>query len=634
MKKINLFLAIAIILTAWIPLVAEPLPELIPRDVLLGNPVKASPKISPDGKMISYLATADGLLNVWVKTVGKDDDRQVTFDTTQGIIFYTWSADSKRMLYVQDQEGNENYRLYSVDLRTGKVKDYTPFENVRARVVAWDTDHPKELLISMNKRNSQVFDVYHLNLRNGKIRIVAENPGNIVGWIADEDFKLRGALAINQNGGFDLLVRDDEDSPWRTLLTWGFEDNRSSYPLQFSKDGDYIYLMDSRDANAARLVKVNLETGNTEVLAEDPTYDVKGVMIHPDTEELLWYNVMRDRRDRVVVAEEYRDDFEYLYALDEGDVGIANWNTDFDKWIVSLMRDDGPVSYYFYDLETGEATYLFDHRPELNNYTLAPMEPISFTSRDSLTIHGYVTFPPGVERTSLPMVLNVHGGPWVRDYWGYDPQAQWLANRGYICLKVNYRGSTGYGKDFLNAGNKEWGRKMHFDLVDAVSWAIEQGYVDPEKIAIYGGSYGGYAALVGATFTPDLFCCAVDEFGPSNLITFLETVPPYWKPMQEMSYRRIGHPIKDSTMLWERSPLSRVDSIRIPVLIVQGANDPRVKQSESDQIVQAMKKKGINYEYMLFEDEGHGFMKEENRLEFFASAERFLAKHLGGRYEN
>lgn len=612
---------------------SEQLPDLIPRSILFGNPDRAMVQLSPDGKMISYLASTNGVLNVWVKTIGEQDDRQVTFDEDRGIIFYGWSANSKRILYIQDQQGNENWHLYSVHLRNGKVKDYTPFEGVQVRVTAWDPDFPNELLITMNRRNPQLHDVYHLNLRNGKLNLIAENPGTIVSWVEDEEFELRGALAINPMGGTYLLVRGSEDSPWDTLVAWDFENQNTSYPLYFSQDGNYMYMYDSRDANARRLVKMEIASCEFEVLAEDPTYDITGIMIHPETEELLWYNVLRDRRERIILADEYQKHFDFLYSQADGEVGISDYNLDFDRWLVSVERDNGPVSFYTYDLATKQLDYLFDHRPELNDYTMTHMEPISFISRDSLTIHGYITFPAGVECENLPMILNVHGGPWVRDHWGYNPEAQWLANRGYICLQVNYRGSSGYGKDFINISNKEWGRAMHYDLVDAVNWAVERGYADPDRIAIYGGSYGGYAALVGATFTPDLFCCAVDMFGPSNLLTFLNTIPPYWRPMQESMFKRVGHPVEDSAMLWERSPLSRVDDIRIPMLIVQGANDPRVVQTESDQIVAAMEERGIDYQYMVFEDEGHGFLQEENRLEFFAACERFLAEHLGGRFE-
>ena len=358
-------------------------------------------------------------------------------------------------------------------------------------------------------------------------------------------------------------------------------------------------------------------------------------MIHPDTYEIQAYGdhggqarVDRGRRRRSGPTGRRSTELEPGYTH-----GQPRRNTDGDIWVIGFTADDGPVKYYMFDRNTKEAKFLFVHKPDLNDYPLAKMEPISFTSRDGLTIHGYVTFPPGKERTNLPMVLNVHGGPWYRDTWGYNREAQWLANRGYVCLQVNFRGSTGYGKDFLNAGDREWGGKMHDDLIDAVNWAVDEGYADPAKIAIYGGSYGGYAALVGATFTPDVFCCAVDIVGVSNLITFIETIPPYWSSFLEVLYKRVGHPDEDAEFLMSRSPLTKVDAIKIPMLIAQGANDPRVNQAESEQIVEAMKAKGIEYEYMLFEDEGHGFAKPENRLEFYAAAEKFLAKHLGGRFE-
>ncbi|MBD3286199.1 prolyl oligopeptidase family serine peptidase, partial [candidate division WOR-3 bacterium] len=452
------------------------LPDLIPKDVLFGNPEKARAELSPDGKMLAYLAPVDGVLNVWVKTIGEDDDRAVTRDTNQGIIFFGWRGDGKQIMYVQDQEGNENYHLYGVNLKNGEITDYTPFENVQVRVVASDDKHPKKWLISMNRRNPQIFDVYLLNLRNGKIKPVAENPGNILGWMADWDFKLRGALAINQEGGIDLLVRDDEKSDWRQLLTWGFEDNRSSSPLIFTPEGDHIYLKDSRDANASRLVKVNVNTGKMEVIAEDPTYDLGPVFFHPKTGEVLGVSFIKEKRERVFFDDEVEADFEIINQLDNGTAGIADKNLDNDLWIVSFNKDDGPVTYYLFDRATKEALYLFNIKPELEEYDLARMEPVSFESRDGLTIHGYITFPEGAERKNLPMVLNVHGGPWARDYWGYNPEAQWLANRGYICMQVNYRGSSGYGKEFLNAGNKEWGRKMHHDLVDAVNWTVDEGY--------------------------------------------------------------------------------------------------------------------------------------------------------------
>ncbi|TKJ46833.1 S9 family peptidase [Candidatus Aerophobetes bacterium Ae_b3a] len=607
--------------------------ELIPRKVLLGNPLKASPQISPDGKFLSYLAPLDNVLNVWVRTVGAEDDRPVTKDDNRGVRAYFWAADSKHIMYLQDVGGNENWRLYGVNLETDEIKDFTPFDGVQVRITDRNKHFPNELLIAMNKENPRVHDVYHLDLSSGELRLVAKNPGNYIGWVTDSQFKVRGALVATPEGGFNLLIRKNEAAEWEKLVSWSAEDSLNSGPVTFSKDGDSIYLLDSRDVDAGRLVKLNIPTSNIEVIAEDPQYDVGGVMIHPDTYEIQAVTFYRARKELVVLDESIREDFETIGNLDHGDFFVTDRDNADDTWLVAFTKDNGPVSYYAFERETQKGVFLFDHMPDLKRYTLASMEPISLISQDGLTIHGYITYPPGKGRANLPMVLNVHGGPWYRDTWGYNPEAQWLANRGYVCLQVNFRGSTGYGKDFVNAGNKEWGGKMHDDLVDAVNWAIDAGIADPEKIAIYGGSYGGYAALVGATFTPDLFCCAVDVVGPSNLITWIETIPPYWSTLLATIYKRVGNPDTEEEFLKSRSPLFKVDKIKIPILIAQGANDPRVKQAESEQIVEAMKKKGIEYEYMLFPDEGHGFAKPENRLKFYAVAEKFLAKYLGGRYE-
>jgi dipeptidyl aminopeptidase/acylaminoacyl peptidase len=339
----------------------------------------------------------------------------------------------------------------------------------------------------------------------------------------------------------------------------------------------------------------------------------------------------KDRTELVVTDPSIQADIDALQALSHGDLALQNRDNADRTWLVGFVVDDGPVPYYAWDRDTHQATFLFEHQPELSKYTLARMEPFEYQSRDGLTIHGYLTFPPDEPREGLPTVLNVHGGPWARDSWGYNPEAQWFANRGYLCVQVNYRGSTGYGKDFVNAGDKAWGAAMHNDVIDAVDWVVNRGYADRERIAIYGGSYGGYAALVGAAFTPDVFRCAVDIVGPSNLKTLIESIPPYWQPLVAQFHTRVGNPETEPEFLWSRSPLSKVDQIRIPLLIAQGANDPRVKQAESEQIVAALKERGIDYEYLLFEDEGHGFAKPENRLRFYAAAEAFLARHLGGR---
>ncbi len=607
--------------------------KLIPREVIFGNPEKASPQISPDGTMLAYLAPVNNVLNVWVRTVGAEDDKAVTKDDNRGIRIYFWAADSKHIMYLQDVGGNENFRLYGVNLETDKIRDLTPFEDVRVQIVDRNKHFPNELLIAMNKENPQVFDVYHLDLTSGELELVARNPGNIIGWVTDADFKVRGALAATPDGGFDLMLRENEEASWDKFITWDSENTLTSGPVCFSKDGKYLVLLDSRDANTGRLVKMEIATKDFEVIAEDPQYDVSGLMIHPDTYEVQAVSFTKARTEWQVLDESIKGDIEAITKLDHGDYYVSNRDDADDTWLVKFDKDNGPVSYYAYDRETKKGTFLFHHRPVLNNYKLAPMEPISFTSRDGMTIHGYITYPSGKGKTNLPMVLNVHGGPWYRDSWGYNPEAQWFANRGYACLQVNFRGSTGYGKDFVNAADKEWGGKMHDDLVDGVKWAIEKGIADPKKVAIYGGSYGGFAALVGATFTPDLFCCAVDIVGPSNLTTWITSIPPYWSTMKALLYKRIGNPETEQEFLKSCSPFFKADQIKIPMLIAQGANDPRVPQAESEQIVEALKEKGIDYEYMLFPDEGHGFAKPENRIKFYAAAEKFLAKHLGGRYE-
>lgn len=607
--------------------------KLIPIEILAGNPERISPQVSPDGTMMSYIAPENDVLNVWVKTIGKKDDRVVTRDDNRGIRRYFWAKDSKHIMYLQDIGGNENWRLYGVNLETDEIEDLTPFDEVQVRILAVDKNFPHEILIEMNKENPRVHDVYKLDITTAELEMVARNPGNVISWLQDSELKVRSATAATPEGGFDLLYRKSEDATWEKLLTWDAENGLSSEAVDFTKDGEELYLIDSRDANAGRLVRLNIESGDIEIIAQDPQYDVYQTVIHPDSREVQAVGFMRARIDWKVLDESIADDMKKIAKLDDGDFYLTSRDSADKTWLIGFTQDDGPVTYYAYNRESKKGTFLFSHMPALEEYTLAPMEPVSFESRDGLNIHGYLTFPVGKPRTNLPMVLYVHGGPWSRDSWGYDYNAQWLANRGYIAFQVNFRGSTGYGKKFLNAGDKEWGGKMHDDLVDAVNWAVEQGFADAGKVAIYGGSYGGYAALVGATFTPDLFRCAVDVVGPSNLVSLINSIPPYWSSLLATFHKRVGNPDTEAEFLKSRSPLFKVDQIKIPILIAQGANDPRVKQAEAEQIVAAMEQNGLEYEYLLFSDEGHGFAKPENRLKFMAAADRFLAKHLGGRFE-
>jgi dipeptidyl aminopeptidase/acylaminoacyl peptidase len=620
--------------------------DLIPRNVLFGNPERISPHISPDGSRLAWIAPREGVLNVWVAPIGTsgvdwDDATVVTDDTDRGIRMFAWAKDGRHLLYLQDTGGDENWRLYDVDLETPAAtggqtswtkRDLTPYEGIQARVIATRKSHRDEVLVGLNRDNPQLHDVYRLDLKTGELAKLIENPG-YAGWLADEDMVVRGALAPLPDGGFDLLVRDDAEGDWRTLLTIPADDAPASDALAFSGDGKSLLAISSVGVNTGRLVRIDLASGEDRVLLEDPDADVAGAMLHPDTREPQIALVLKDRAEYHVLDPAVEPDYEAIRALHTGDPSLIGRDEADTTWLVAFTDDAGPVRYYGYDRATRTGSFLFDSRPELSRYELAHMEPFSFTTRDGLTVHGYVTFPPGGGRSGLPAVLDVHGGPQVRDVWGWNPEAQWFANRGYLCIQVNYRGSTGYGKAFVNAGDREWGAKMHDDLIDAVGYVVEQGWADRDRIAIYGGSYGGYAALVGAAFTPDVFRCAVDIVGPSNLQTLLETIPPYWAPVKAQLYKRVGNPETDQEFLWSRSPLSRARDIRIPLLIAQGANDPRVKQAESEQIVAALAEAGIDYEYMLFPDEGHGFAKPENRLKFYAAAERFLAKYLGGRFE-
>ena len=613
--------------------------ELIPLTVLFGNPERVSPRLSPDGTQLAWIAPHDGVLNVWLAPISAqhgvswDAARVITDDTDRGIRQFAWAHDGRHVLYVQDTGGDENWRLHDVDLPTMERRDLTPFEGVQARLIAAERDFPDEILVGLNKDNQQLHDVYRLDLKTGELTKEFENPG-FLNMIADREMVVRAALQPHPDGSMDLLVRDSADGDWRAVLTIPAEDSLTTGPVAFNADGRSLLMISSVDAEAARLTWLDVASGGTEVLAEDPEADVSAVRIDPDTREPQIVTFSKARSEYRVLDPSVAGHLAAIRALHPGDPVFSDADDADRVWLIAFINDAGPVSYFAYDTATSAGSFLFEHQPELSRYDLAPMEPFSYQARDGLTVHGYLSFPPGQERADLPAVILVHGGPWARDTWGYDAQAQWLANRGYLCVQVNFRGSAGYGKAFLNAGNRQWGAAMQDDLTDAVAHIISRGWADPAKVAIMGGSYGGYATLAGAAFTPDLYCCGVDIVGPSNLITLIETIPPYWAPMIAQFHNRVGNPATDAEFLWSRSPLSAVGQIRIPLLIAQGANDPRVKQAESEQIVAALQKAGIEYDYMLFEDEGHGFAKPENRLKFFGAADQFLTRFLGGRSEN
>jgi dipeptidyl aminopeptidase/acylaminoacyl peptidase len=608
-------------------------PPLIPRELLFGNPEKSSPRISPDGRRLAYLAPDDrGVLNVWVRALGQQDDRVATADKKRGIRMFLWQGDSEHLLYLQDQEGDENFHLYQTDLATRNTRDLTPWQGVRAQLVASDLNYPDHLLVALNLRDRRLFDVYRLDVRAGALALDTENPGDVAAWTADNTLQVRAAQVILPDGGQEIRLREAVTAPWRTFQRWGPEESGGGV-AGFAPDNRQMYLISSVEANAARLLEMGPAGGPARVIAEDPQYDISSVMTHPRTHQLEAVAFLRSRREWQVIDPTLEADFAALRQLRDGDFAVVSRDREDQTWIVSFVVDNGPVSYYAYERGTRRATLLFTDRPALAQYPLARMEPITYTARDGLTIHGYLTLPLGIEPQGLPAVLLVHGGPWGRDVWGLDPWAQWLANRGYAVLQVNFRGSAGYGKAFLNAGDREWAGKMHDDLIDAKRWLVSQGRADPEQVAIMGGSYGGYAALVGLTFTPEAFACGVDIVGPSHLVTLLKNPPPYWAPTMPFIFRRVGNPETEVEFLESRSPLPRADQIVRPLLILQGANDPRVKQQESDQIVAAMRQKGQPVEYIVFPDEGHGFARPENNLKCMAAIEPFLAQYLGGRAE-
>jgi dipeptidyl aminopeptidase/acylaminoacyl peptidase len=614
---------------------------LIPRHVLFGNPDKAMVQLSPDGMKIGFLAPVDGVLNVWV---GPADDpaaaRPVTRDTGRGIRFYGWAFTNAHILYIQDKGGNENWRLYSVDLDREHTRDLTPIEGTQARIQEVSPAFPDEILVALNDRQPALHDVYRVNIVTGERKMVQHNEG-FAGFVTDDTYVVRLAIRMTADGGSEFL-KPTADGGWEPYIQIAMEDTLTTSPVGFDKSGTTLYMIDSRNRNTAALLAWNLSSGKQTVLAEDPQADVSDRMIHPTEKHVQAVAFTYERKHWHILDLTITHDMAYLRTLAAGDIEVISRTLDDRSWIVAYVMDNGPVRYYRYDREARQAHFLFTNRHALEGLALAKMHPVVIPSRDGLNLVSYYTLPvqsdqegSGRPDTPLPTVLLVHGGPWARNAWGYDPWHQWLVNRGYAVLSVNFRGSIGLGKAFINAGNREWGAKMHDDLLDAVAWAVHEGIADAARVAIAGGSYGGYATLVGLTFTPETFACGVDLVGPSNLVTLLESIPPYWQPQIELFATRVGdhRTSEGQAFLRLRSPLTYVDRIRRPLLIGQGANDPRVKQAESDQIVRAMQEKGIPVTYVLYPDEGHGFARPENTLSFNAITEAFLATYLGGRCE-
>lgn len=624
---------------------------LIPRDVLFGNPDRAQARLSPDGKYLSYLKPVDGVLNVWV---GPADDvdaaKPVTDDKLRGIRSHGWAYNGKYILYTQDKGGDENWHVYATNVETKETRDLTPIEGVRGEISGSSERFPDEVLIGFNDRDERFHDLYLVNILTGEKKLVQENPG-VAGFVTDEELKVRLAVNFTPDAGqVWLKPKGDEPGPkgyedWEPMEEFSSVDAMNSGPAGFDKTGTILYFEDSRDRNTAGLFSRDLATGDTKLIADDPRADVGGVMSHPTEKTLQAVSFTYSKTDWKILDESIREDIEFLKNFSDGEFVVSGRTLDDSKWTVAYVLDDGPMKFYVYDRKAegdDRMRFLFNSRDDIAEYKLAKMHTPVIEARDGLKLVSYLTLPvgsdpdgDGVPNKPLPMVLDVHGGPWARDGWGFNSTHQWLANRGYAVLSVNYRGSTGFGKDFVNAANGEWSGKMHDDLLDAVKWAVDNGVAKQDEVCIMGGSYGGYATLVGLTFTPDVFACGVDVVGPSSLVTLLNNVPPYWFQFMPVMKQRVGDWTTEEGVkaLEARSPLNKVDAIKKPLLIGQGANDPRVKQQEADQIVKAMQEKGIPVTYALYPDEGHGFARPENSTSFNAVTEMFLAKILGGRYE-
>jgi dipeptidyl aminopeptidase/acylaminoacyl peptidase len=613
---------------------------LIPRRALFGNPDRASVQVSPDGTRLAWLAPRDGVLNVWVAPrENVAAARPVTQDTGRGIRSYLWAFTDAHILYVQDKNGDENWRLYAVDLQSNAVQDLTPFEGVQARLIEVSPKYSGEVIVGLNHRNPQWHDIYRINLVTGERTLLLQHD-RFTDVAVDDEYRLRYAFQMTPDGGLGIYVPSGED--WQLWDTVPAEDVLTTSPVGFDKANRLIQMKDSRGRDTSALVELDPETGGSRLLAEDPQADAADVLRHPTERHVQAVSFIYDRKRWQILDPTIEPDLAYLGTLADGDVEIASRTLDDAYWVVLYLVDDGPARFYLYDRTRRAASFLFTNRQALEGQPLVTMYPVVIASRDGLGLVAYYSLPPGSDANGdgipdrpVPMVLTPHGGPWYRDFWGYNPWHQWLANRGYAVLAVNFRASTGFGKAFINAGNLQWGGKILDDQIDAVRWAIGQGIADPTRVAIMGGSFGGYSTLAGMTLTPEVFACGVDLVGPSSLITLLESMPPYWKPMLELFATRVGdHRTEEGrALLTKHSPLTYADRIRRPLLIGQGANDPRVTQVESDQIVQAMQAQGIPVTYVLYPDEGHGFARPENSLSFNAIAETFLARCLGGRSE-
>ncbi|MBM4398929.1 MAG: S9 family peptidase [Candidatus Cloacimonetes bacterium] len=591
------------------------------------DPEKAAVKISPSGEYLSWMEPYKNRLNVYVKNLQTNEVKRVTEALERGVYYYFWAAKDK-IVYIMDKGGDENMHIYGVNWDGSNPLDYTPFDKVRCGIVDDLEDDEEHLLMQMNKRNPEVFDVFRLNLNTGEMVQIAENPGNVIGWLTDHDGKLRIAY-ISDGANHAISYRETEADPWREIARYNFREKAS--PLFFTPDNQAIYVNSNLGRDKDAIYEFDLQTAQLgKLIYEHPEVDVEHLLYSRKRKTITGVYYYTDKGHYDFLDETRKQVQDFLEKqIPEYEILIDSYSKDESIYIVYSGSDRNRGTYYLLDAVQWTLTKLFDVAPWLQEQELAVMKPIKYTSRDGLTINGYLTLPPDKEPKNLPVVVNPHGGPWHRDVWRFNSEVQFLANRGYAVLQMNFRGSTGYGRKFWEISFKQWGRTMQEDITDGVNWLIEQGIADPKRIAIYGGSYGGYATLMGIVKDPDLYTAAVDYVGVSNMFTFLRSFPPYWLPMKEMMYEMAGDPDKDIELLTDVSPALHADKIKTPLFIAQGANDPRVKKQESDQMVEALQKRGIAVEYMVKDNEGHGFYNEENRFDFYRGMETFLKKYLG-----
>ncbi len=599
------------------------------------NPEKTSYQISPDGKYFSYMAPYEKRMNINIQKRGQDSIIRLTSETDRNIAGYFW-ANNEQILYMKDNGGDENFKIYLANINGDETKCLTDFDGVRASVIDDLPDIPNEVIIAMNKRNPQVFDPYRLYLDNGKMEMLAENPGNIQGWLFDHNGKLRVATAVSGTNS-SILYRPTEKDDWKTIVTTDFKESFS--PHFFTFDNKNLIGSSNIGRDKSAIVEFDLENGKeTKVLYENDDFDVNSVSYSEKRKVLTSASYTSWKRERHFFDNDTKAIYDFLDKELKGyEIAITGENKDENIFIVRTYSDKSLGAYYIYELEGNKLEKIADVSPWIDENEMGSQLPIKYKSRDGLTIHGYLTLPKGYtmeNAKNLPVVVNPHGGPWARDGWGFNPELQFLANRGFAILQMNFRGSTGYGRKFWEASFKKWGKEMQDDVTDGTNWLIEKGIADPKRIAIYGGSYGGYATLMGLVKEPDLYAAGVDYVGVSNMFTFMKTIPPYWAPFLPMMYEMAGDPVKDSIYFREVSPVFHVDKIKAKLFIAQGANDPRVNKDEADQMVAAMKEKGIEVEYMVKENEGHGFHNEENRFDFYRAMEKFLSKNLLEKKEN